>query len=209
MARRFEGRTALVTGGAGGQGYAVATILAEDGATVVVTDIVEPTGEQMDALRGLNPACRFMHLDVTDGAEGGERVHTVVEEFDHLDLLAHCAGITAGDRVLEESDDQWDRVLDINLRGTFLINRAAAREMARQGSGAIVNVSSGLANMAAPRRAAYAASKAGINALTRSLAAELGRSGVRVNAVAPWAVRTRMLTDQAAPEQIRPTNRAW
>ena len=113
----------------------------------------------------------------------------------HIDVVVNCAGVLVVKPALELDNEEWRRVIDINLTGTWLVSQAAGRRMVPAGKGAIINISSVMGNGGAPQRTAYCASKAGVIGLTRSLAVEWGRAGVRVNSVAPTATRTDMVQD--------------
>jgi NAD(P)-dependent dehydrogenase (short-subunit alcohol dehydrogenase family) len=200
----FEGQTALVTGAAGGIGRAVARLLAERGAAVVLADRDECGAAE--AAAGL-PTCVPLRLDVTDTAECDDSVAAVVAKHGRLDLLVHAAGVLAappggGDDpfvpLLEQDDTGWARVMEVNLTGGFKIMRAAGRAMAAAGSGAVVVVTSGGAVRPLPGRGPYCASKAGLAMLVKSFADELAPAGVRVNAVAPGIIETPMTADMLA-----------
>ncbi len=182
---RFDGRVALVSGASGGIGSAVCTLLADEGATVVATDVVAPAG-------GL--AC-----DVTDP----EAVHLAVERTlsDHgrLDVVVNVAGIGVTRLVTEVSYEEWRRVLDVNLTGTFLLSQAAVPALLAT-RGAIVNLASVAGLKATPYNAAYCASKGGVIMLTKSMALELAGAGVRVNAVCPASVDTAFLANFELPD---------
>lgn len=186
----LAGRVALVTGGASGIGGATAGLLLASGAQVVRADI--EAGENV------------LHLDVHDESEIVEVVGRCVREYGRLDLLVNAAGITLRRASLETRLAEWDDVQEVNLRGTFLCCREAARAMGEHG-GAIVNVSSQLAIAPTGGRAAYVASKAGVIGLTRSLAVEWAPK-IRVNAVAPGVTRTPMIE---AIERDEPTRRSF
>ena len=170
----LDGRVAVVTGAAGGLGAAVADRLAAQGAAVERIDL-EGDGRR---------------LDVRDHAAVATAFREVADEHGRIDVLVNCAGIREIVSVLELSAEEWKRVIDVNLGGTFHCSQAAARVMAKAGGGSIVNVASTSALAADPSRTAYCASKAGILGLTRAMALDLGPRGVRVNAVCPGLVRT-------------------
>jgi NAD(P)-dependent dehydrogenase (short-subunit alcohol dehydrogenase family) len=166
----LAGRVAVVTGAAGGLGAAVADRLAANGAAVERIDL-EGDGRRVDVRNAAAVAAAF-------------------DEIGWVDILVNCAGIREIVPVLELSAEEWQRVIDVNLGGTFHCSQAAARAMAEAGAGSIVNVASTSALAADPSRTAYCASKAGILGLTRAMALDLGPRGVRVNAVCPGLVRT-------------------
>jgi NAD(P)-dependent dehydrogenase (short-subunit alcohol dehydrogenase family) len=191
----FELRTALVTGAAQGIGAAIALALAECGATVVCGDVEPPhaTVEQIRAAGGRSDALAF---DVSRASEIGDALEFVASRGG-VDILVNNAGVFPRSPALELEEAEWDRVLAVNLKGTFLCSQAAARMMREQARGGrIVNITSGAAFVPTPQSAHYAASKAGIVALTRVLALELAPLRITVNAVAPG------LTDTAQPRSF-------
>ena len=190
-------RVALVTGGADGIGLATARRLAGDGCTVVLADLDEAAALARAA--ELGPAHLGLRCDVADEAGVAALVATVVERLGRLDALVNNAGIAEQARpTLEQDVAAFDRILDVHVRGTYLMSRACARVMLEQGSGAIVNLGSIAGLTGLPWRNAYGAAKAGIMSMTRSMAAEWSRRGVRVNAVAPGYIRTRLVADLEA-----------
>ena len=190
----LEGKTALVTGGSRGIGRAIAVELAEAGASVVVgyRSGADEAAEVADEIGG-----RAVQADVSDP----EQARRLVEEAGDVDVLVNNAGLTRDGLIARMPDDDWRTVLDTNLGGTFYTCRAAVRGMMRRRSGAIVNVTSIVGLHGNPGQTNYAASKAGIIGLTKSLARELGSRGVRVNAVAPGYISTRLTTE--LPENLQ------
>jgi NAD(P)-dependent dehydrogenase (short-subunit alcohol dehydrogenase family) len=185
MGDRFAGRTALVTGAAGGIGRAVVRALLDEGAGVVALDCSR-TG--LAALQGEVGAVGGRYTarvgDVTRAGDVAEAVAWV----DRLDLLVTCAGYYTAGPTEQLAREEWQRALDINLKGTFLCCQAAARRMLPHRAGAIVTLSSSVGAAGLAEHAAYAASKAGITGFAKSLARELGTAGIRVNCVVPGAV---------------------
>jgi len=190
----LAGRKAAVTGGAMGIGEAIARRMAEAGADVAVGDLDEGRAKEVaDRLAGESGVSAFgMHLDVADERSVEEFAGRVVEELGGLDIWVNNAGIYPSVPFLEMSTGDWDRVLNVNLRGTFLGSRVAARRMVEQGrGGAIVNITSTAGFRAAgPGVAHYVSSKHAVGGLTKSLAVELGPHGIRVLAVAPTLIET-------------------
>jgi NAD(P)-dependent dehydrogenase (short-subunit alcohol dehydrogenase family) len=183
---RFEGQVALVSGAASGIGAAVATRLEEEGAIVVRADLVETAGGVL--------------CDVSDAASCAEAVRAALSAHGRLDVLANVAGIGIGRRIGEVTPEEWRRVIDVNLTGTFLLSQAAlAPLLASRGS--IVNMASVAGLRATPYNAAYCASKGGVIMLTKSMALELARDGVRVNAVCPASVDTPFLRGFNLPDE--------
>jgi len=189
--RRFEGRTALVTGGARGIGAATAERLAAEGAHVVVADFDEAAAtETAERIGG-----RAVRCDVTSRADVEAAVAAAVESG-RLDVLVTCAGIIRDNLVHKMSDDDWEAVIATHLRGTFLAAQVAQAHMTQQGNGAMVLISSTSA-LGNRGQANYSAAKAGIQGLTKTLAIELGKFGIRANCVAPGFIATAM-TQQTA-----------
>ncbi|MCB1461840.1 MAG: SDR family oxidoreductase [Nitratireductor sp.] len=188
---RLDGRKALVTGGASGIGATTARLLAELGAEVAIADIDEAAAEA--SLR--ETGARFHVVGDVANTEDVERmVDEVRKRMGRIDLVFNSAGI--GDDLVPvhaQDPDRWQRVVDVNLRGTYLVCRAAGRHMVERRSGSIVNVSSIVGLGAFPGRSAYGVAKAGINHLTATLACEWGPFGVRVNCIAPAYTRTPMV----------------
>jgi 2-dehydro-3-deoxy-L-rhamnonate dehydrogenase (NAD+) len=193
MAGEFEGRTALITGGASGIGAAAAALLRERGAQVAVFDL---------AADGLAGDVLAVAGDVTDSAQVDRAVAQVEAELGPLDILVCCAGV-GGDSLhtVDVSDEEWRRVFAINLDGLFFSNRAAARVMAPRGYGRIVNVASIAGKEGNPMAAAYSASKAGVIGVTKSIGKDLANSGVLVNCIAPAVIATPIL-EQLSQEHI-------
>ncbi|HEY9791632.1 MAG TPA: SDR family NAD(P)-dependent oxidoreductase [Candidatus Obscuribacterales bacterium] len=200
----LQGQTALITGGASGIGLSTAQLFVEEGANVVIA------GRRTDALDkavhnlGAPERVRSFMADVSSEGHANTLVANTVRAFGALNILVNNAGIFRGGPLLEMEEDDFDENITINLKGTWLMCRYAARPLIEAGGGAIINVSSYLAIRAhhSTPASGYAASKAGILGLTRSLAVELAPYKVRVNAVLPAVVKTPMLTELVPPEQV-------
>jgi NAD(P)-dependent dehydrogenase (short-subunit alcohol dehydrogenase family) len=189
---RFQDRGVLVTGGGSGIGQQVCYAAAAEGARVAVGDLdlsrAEGTAAEIRRRKGEAHAFR---VDVTDPDGAGRFIEAAESALGRLDVLVNSAGIREIVSVLDLSFAEWQRVINVNLSGTFLPSQAFARRLVQAGKpGQIVNLASTLGLMAAPNRAAYTASKHGVVGLTREMALELGEKGIRVNAVAPGVVRT-------------------
>ncbi|HLU58690.1 MAG TPA: SDR family oxidoreductase [Pseudonocardia sp.] len=181
MAGEFDGLVAVVTGGASGIGAAIARRLMTDGARVAVLDRDVSTPPE---------GALAVQADVTDDASVRAAVDRVLQEWDRLDILVNNAGIGAQGTVADNPDDEWLRVLDVNLLGMVRVTRAALPALRRSPSAAIVNTGSIAATAGLPQRAAYSASKGAVHALTRAMAADHLAEGIRVCAVAPGTADT-------------------
>jgi 3-oxoacyl-[acyl-carrier protein] reductase len=189
----LSGRTALVTGAAQGLGRCIAQSLAAAGAKVACIDInAESLAATVDAIRAAGGTAEPLACDVTQSERVGEVVDQVVAMWGKLDILVNNAGITRDNVLIRMKDEQWDLVLNINLRGTFLFTRAAARPMMKARGGRIINVASVSGLMGNPGQVNYSASKAGVIGLTRTVACELASRNITVNAVAPGFIATDM-----------------
>lgn len=185
----FDERIAIVTGGSQGIGRACALSLAKRGATVVVGDIRD-SAQLKSIASDLTGNIDLIEADVTDPA-ALERVVEQADALGGLDILVNNAGVVARESITDLTHEQWDEVINVNLTGVYHAVKAAY-PLLRDSGGTIVTVSSLLAQIGYPNRAAYSASKGGLDALTRALAAEMGPDGVRVNAVNPGFIRSEM-----------------
>jgi len=192
-AKALAGRVALVTGGSRGIGLAVARLLAEDGASVVVSGRdsgrLEAAAKELETLGG---AALAVVADAAKREDADRLVGAARERFGRIDVLVNNAGITRDQLLVRMKDDDWDQVVDTNLRGVFLMTRAVAKVMMRQKSGRIVNISSTAGAMGNAGQVNYSAAKAGVIGLTKAAARELAHWNVLVNAVAPGLIDTDM-----------------
>lgn len=201
----LEGRVAVVTGGGTGIGRGAALILAEHGADVVLAARrPEPLESTVKEIRALGRRAVAVPTDVTSPQQCQDLVDTTVRELGRLDILVNCAGGAETKGIGKWSEEEWHQVLALNLGSVWFLSRCAAGPMLKQGKGAIVNISSGASLLSMPQAAPYAASKAGVNSLTGSMAAAWTRKGVRVNAIAVGAVRAATLVDELERQGIDP-----
>ena len=204
--QRFEGRTAVITGGGSGIGRATAIRLASEGARVVVVDMNADTAEGVAAeVNGI-----AIQADVTEGADVARMFATAYDTCGSIDVSFHNAGISPSDddSILTTGMDAWDRVQRVNLTSVFLCCKEVIPYMQRQGKGAIVNTASFVATMgAATSQISYTASKGGVLAMTRELGVQFAREGIRVNAVSPGPVNTPLLQELFAKDPERAARR--
>jgi 3-oxoacyl-[acyl-carrier protein] reductase len=189
----LSGQVAIVTGGARGLGRAIAETLSACGAKIALVDVsAEALAETVASIRQAGGTAEAFVGDVTDSQRVNQVVEEVIARLGSLEILVNNAGITRDSLVMRMKDDQWDAVLGVNLRGTFLFIRAAARPMLKGKRGRIINIASVSGLMGNPGQANYSASKAGVIGLTRTVARELASRGITVNAVAPGFIATEM-----------------
>ncbi len=199
MSGRKQGRVALVTGGAGGIGFATAERLARDGAAIAICDLDEAAAqaaaERLSAATGVS--ARGYHANVGEAADVAALVEGVVRDLGSLDILVNNAGVTRDNLIHKMSLENWDDIMFVHLRGAFLCAKAAQAEMVMRGWGRIVNLSS-TSSLGNRGQVNYSTAKAGLQGFTRSLALELGRFGITVNCVAPGFIDTEMTRKTAA-----------
>ncbi|MCI0470617.1 MAG: 3-oxoacyl-[acyl-carrier-protein] reductase [Candidatus Aminicenantes bacterium] len=199
-------KNAVVTGAARGIGKAIAQKLASQGLNVVVTDVLlDELQKVAEELEKMGVKALAVKTDVSKKEEVENLVKTTVDTFGSIDFLINNAGITRDNLAVRMSEQEWDLVLDINLKGAFLCSQCAAKEMMKNRFGRIVNLASVSGILGTPGQANYASSKAGVIALTKSFARELGKRNITINAVAPGFVMTEMtakLPDKVKEEYI-------
>jgi 3-oxoacyl-[acyl-carrier protein] reductase len=202
VAGRLAGKGALVTGGGRGIGQAIAQALAAEGAPVAIADWDEPSAKQTaEELNAQGHQALGFKADVTQATQMEEVVKQTLEAFGNLTILVNNAGITKDNLVLRMSEEDWDRVLDVNLKGVFITTKAVVRSMLKQRDGRIVNIASVVGLIGNAGQANYSSSKAGIIGFTKSAAREFASRHVRVNAIAPGFIETAMT--EALDEEAR------
>ncbi|MDE3232473.1 MAG: 3-oxoacyl-ACP reductase FabG [Pseudomonadota bacterium] len=194
----FKGQVALVTGASRGIGAAIALELAQQGLQVVGTATTDEGAARISAALAAFPSCRGANLNVNDAAAGEALIDDIVKSQGGLHVLVNNAGITRDTLAMRMKDDDWDAVLDTNLKAVFRMSRAAIRPMMKQRYGRIISITSVVGASGNPGQANYAAAKAGVAGMTRALARELGSRNITVNCVAPGFIATDMTA--ALPE---------
>jgi len=192
----FSGKVAIVTGGARGIGLSIARGLKECGAKVVVTDV---SSREIKETEGLH----FMQCDNRNEKDIVHMVEKVVEQFGRIDILVNNAGIVLNRPAVEIQVDDWEEVFRVNVTGTFVVSREAGKVMLGQGKGRIINIGSNYGSIGMSNYSAYCASKAAVIHMSRVLALEWAREGIRVNAVSPAATRTEMTRARLEDPEIR------
>jgi 3-oxoacyl-[acyl-carrier protein] reductase len=199
---KLKDKNALITGAGQGIGKEIAIRMAEEGANIIIADINLETAEATaEEIKPLGTKCIAFRLDVSKEDEVVSLFETIKKEFGRLDILVNNAGITRDSLIMRMKDEDWEAVINVNLKGTFLCSKEAVKLMVKQQYGKIINISSVVAFMGNPGQVNYSASKAGIIGLTKTIAKEYATRGIRVNAVAPGFIHTSM-TD-AIPEKIK------
>jgi 3-oxoacyl-[acyl-carrier protein] reductase len=200
---RLSGKVALVTGSARGIGRSIAELFGAEGATVVVNDVGSDAGAR-ETLAGIEAAGgkgSVEMFDISDAAQVDEGVKNILQAHGRIDVLVNNAGITRDNLLLRMSEEEFDMVIRVNLKGTFLLTKVVTRHMMKQRSGKVVNISSVVGMMGNAGQSNYAAAKAGIIGFTKATARELASRNITVNAIAPGFIQTAM-TD-ALPEAVR------
>ncbi len=202
----LDGKTAIVTGAARGIGQSIAEKLATNGADIALCDLnAEWLAETAAKVTALGRRAECYSVNVAEGAAVTTTVKQIAKDFGGIDILINNAGITKDGLMMRMSEEDWDAVLDVNLKGTFLFTKAVARPIMKCGAGAIVNIASIIGLIGNAGQCNYAASKAGVIALTKSSAKEMASRNVRVNAVAPGFIKSKMtdvLTDDVKQQML-------
>ena len=201
---RLENKVALISGGARGMGAVEAKLFAQEGAKVVIGDILEDEGHRTEAeINESGGECVFVRLDVTSEESWQSAVSEAVDRFGKLDILVNNAGIYRTHNVTETSAAEWDQVMDINAKGVFLGTKVAIPAMKDNGSGSIVNISSVAGLVGNLMSSAYTASKGAVRLLTKSTAIQYARDGIRCNSVHPGTIVTDMTAPMLADDAYR------
>lgn len=198
----LTGKVALVTGAAQGIGRAIALLLAQKGADIVVSDInLEKAQETAKEIETIGRRAMAIKVDVANSDNVERMIQAILERFSQIDILVNNAGIARDKLVLRMTEEDWDAVLNINLKGTFHCTKAVVKHMSKQRSGKIVNIASVVGEMGNAGQANYSASKAGVIGFTKTIAREFARRGINANAIAPGYIQTPM-TD-VLPEKVK------
>lgn len=203
--KRVQDKVILVTGGAMGMGQSHSELLASQGAWVFVADVNQTQGQStVDGIRKNGGKADFLKLDVTQEADWNAAVNQIVERAGRLDVLVNNAGILILKPVQDTSNQEWDRIFDVNVRSVFIGTRAAIPVMQKQGGGTIVNISSIYGLVGAPGASAYEASKGAVRLFTKSCAVDLAPFNIRVNSVHPGVIETQMTKALLDDPAVRP-----
>jgi len=196
----LSGKIAVVTGGAQGIGEAISMTLAKEGASIAVIDVnLEKARETAANIKKLGVEAEAFKADVSNVAEVEATVDKIVDKFKRIDILVNNAGVTRDNLLIRMTEQEWDLVIAINLKGTFNFTKAAGKIMMKQRAGSMINISSVIGLMGNAGQTNYAATKAGVIGITKSVAKELGGRNVRVNAICPGYIQTAM-TDKLTEE---------
>ena len=201
---RLEGKVALISGGARGMGAVEAKLFASEGARIIIGDIREEEGRQVEAqINESGGECFFTHLDVTSEANWLEAVAQAVTKYGKLDILINNAGIFPMEKVEETTEESWDMVMDVNAKGVFLGIKSVIPAMRAAGGGSIINLSSIAGLVGSTYSASYNASKGAVRLLTKSTAIQYAREGIRANSIHPGLIDTLMAANLLADEDLR------
>jgi len=198
----LDGRVAVISGGAAGIGLGTAQLLAAHGAKIAIIDVNSDGENQAEKIRKAGHGAQFYKCDVTSGSEVQKTIDQICQDFGRIDILFNNAGVTVRKTVPELEEDEWDFVINVGLKGTFLLSKYIIPVMAEQGGGSIINTGSGWGLKGGDQAAAYCAVKGGIVNLTRAMAIDHGPDNIRVNSVSPGDTDTPMLRDEGVQTGI-------
>ena len=191
---RLDGKVALISGGARGQGAAEARIFAREGAKVVIGDVLDAEGTRVAAeIAESGGDALFVHLDVTHEEDWRSAIGVATSSFGKLDVLVNNAGIWRRGRVEDTTVEDWDTIMDVNAKGVFLGTKLAIPEMRKAGGGSIINISSTAGLVGGPRSSAYTASKGAVRLFTKATAVQYAKEGIRANSIHPGPIDTPMI----------------
>ena len=204
---RLEGKVAIITGGAKGQGAAEAELFASEGAAVIFGDILDDEGKKVEArIAELGGTAEYVHLDVTSDDDWQSAVELAESKYGKVDILVNNAGISMRHQDMDITNEEWDTMMDVNVKGVFLGTRYVIPAMRRAGGGSIVNISSIAGILGRPLASpAYAASKGAVRVFTKSTAGRFAGEGIRANSIHPGPIDTDMI--RAATNTVRPETR--
>jgi 3-oxoacyl-[acyl-carrier protein] reductase len=211
---RLKDKIAIITGAGSGIGRQTALLFANEGAKVIVADIDTKSGQETVSMIEKTGEGYYVKVDVTKREELKQTIEQILKKYNRIDILINNAGIAKDALILKMTEQQWDYVIDINLKGCFNCIQAVTETMIKQGNGVIINASSVVGLYGNIGQTNYAAAKAGLIGMTKALAKELGRKGIRVNAIAPGFILTPMTSN--VPEKVlqlmkdkNPSRQAW
>jgi NAD(P)-dependent dehydrogenase (short-subunit alcohol dehydrogenase family) len=205
---RLKDKVAVITGSGMGLGQAMALLFSREGAKIVVIDINTEAGEEtVDAIRVEGGDAIFVRADVSKGNDAERMIAAAVDSYGNVDVLVNNAGVQVEKNVPDTTEEEWDYVLGVNLKGTFLCSKAAIPQMRRQGGGSIICISSISGLVGQPNQASYNASKHGVIGLVRAMACDHAREGIRVNAICPGSMNTPMAAN-IPEEHLAPYRKA-
>jgi len=195
---KLDNKVAIVTGSASGIGLATVQLLAEEGAAVIIVDLDAQRGKQAEQkIKAAGGKAIFVQCDVSRAEDCRRAVEIAIEKFGRLDILVNNAGIIRRADVLGTTEEEWDRVMEVNVKSVFLMSKYAIPEMVKQGGGSIVNIASAWGLKGGPRAVSYCASKGAVVNLTRAMAIDHGPDNIRVNCICPGDTDTPMLREEA------------
>ena len=200
---RLDGKVAVITGAGLGMGRQGAIIFTKEGAKVVAVDWDSESGEEtVRMIKKAGNEAVFVEADVSKSEDVKKMINTAVDNYSKLDILYNKAGIAPVDPILESTEEKWEKVIGVNLKGVWLGMKYAIPEMLKSGGGSIINIGSVAADRGFPGLTSYTASKGGILSLTRAVAVEFASKNIRVNCICPGVIATRLTLEERTPEEL-------